>query len=414
MATQRLYYDDSYMRNFDARLEECVSAGPLATPSGTVPVWEVVLDRTAFYPTSGGQPNDLGKIGDARVLDVQDEGDEVVHVVDQELERGAVHGCIDWERRFDHMQQHTGQHLLSAVFQERYGLPTVSFHLGGDLSTIDLRGPEPTADMLQGAQKAANAIVFEDRPVSVRYGTAAQFAEQGVRKEVDRAGILRGIEIERADLQPCGGTHVRSTGHIGLILLRRCTKMRQDWRVEFVCGARSARVATNDFHTLRTVGERLSCAPEESVAAINKMAAERDAQFKSLRAALQELAEARAKLMIGGNRALTNGRRVIAEVLQDENPELLLLLATELAKSEGTVAMLVHAPTGQLVFAQHPSAGTDLASLLKTVLAMVPGKGGGTRDFVRAKLAEPVRSAEALETAKSLVTGAKQQSLEAH
>ena len=414
MATQRLYYDDSYMRSFDARLEECVSAGPVGTPSGTVPVWEVVLDRTAFYPTSGGQPNDQGKIAEARVLDVRDEGDEIVHIVDQELAPGAVHGCIDWERRFDHMQQHSGQHLLSAVFQERYGLPTVSFHLGSDLCTIDLRGPEPTADVLRGAQKAANAIVFEDRPVNVRYGTAAQFAEQGVRKEVDREGILRGIEIERADLQPCGGTHVRSTGHIGLILLRRCTKMRQDWRVEFVCGARSARVATNDFHVLRTVGERLSCSPEESVAAVNKMAAERDAQFKSLRAALQELAEARAKLMIGGNRAGTNGQRVIAEVLEDENPELLLLLATELAKSEGTAAMLVHAPTGQLVFAQHPSTGNDLASLLKTVLATVPGKGGGTRDFVRAKLAEPVRSAEALETAKNLVIGTKQHSLERH
>jgi alanyl-tRNA synthetase len=405
MATQRLYYDDSYLRNFDARLEECVSAGPLATASGTVAVWEVVLDCTAFYPTSGGQPNDFGKIGDARVLDVRDEGDEIVHIVDQELERGAVHGCIDWERRFDHMQQHTGQHLLSAVFQERYGLPTVSFHLGSDLCTIDLRGPEPTADILQGAQKAANAIVFEDRPVNVRYGTAAQFAEQGVRKEVDREGILRGIEIERADLQPCGGTHLRSTGHIGLILLRRCTRMRQDWRVEFVCGARSARLATNDFHILRTIGERLSCAPEETVAAINKMAAERDVQFKNLRAALQELAEARAKLMIGGSGAETNGRRVIAQVLQEENPELLLLLATEVAKSEGTVAMLVHGPTGQLVLAQHPSAGSDLASLLKSVLATVPGKGGGTRDFVRAKLSEPGRSAEALETARALLTG---------
>jgi alanyl-tRNA synthetase len=404
MATQRLYYDDSYLRNFDARLEECVSAGPLATASGTVAAWEVVLDRTAFYPTSGGQPNDYGKIGDARVLDVRDEGDEIVHIVDQELARGAVHGCVDWERRFDHMQQHTGQHLLSAVFQERYGLPTVSFHLGGDLCTIDLRGPEPTADILQGAQKSANVIVFEDRPVNVRYGTAAQFAEQGVRKEVDRQGILRGIEIEQADLQPCGGTHVRSTGHIGLILLRRCTKMRQDWRVEFVCGARAARLATNDFHILRTIGERLSCAPEESVAAINKMAAERDAQFKTLRAALQELAEARAKLMIGGSGAETNGRRVIAEVLQDESPELLLLLATELAKSEGTVALLVHGPTGQLVLAQHPSAGNDLASLLKTVLGAIPGKGGGTRDFVRAKLAEPARSAEALETARASLT----------
>ena len=199
MATHRLYYDDSFLRNFTARVLSCSPAEPMPTEFGPKPSWEVLLDRTAFYPTSGGQPNDLGKLGDAKVLDVRDDGEDIAHVVDEELSPGLVDGCVDWGRRFDHMQQHTGQHLLSAVFQERFGLPTVSFHLGGELCTIDLHGPEPSPDALQGAQRAANAVIFEDRPVNVRYGTSDQLAQRGVRKELDREGILRAIEIEAAD-----------------------------------------------------------------------------------------------------------------------------------------------------------------------------------------------------------------------
>jgi len=144
MATHRLYYDDSYVRNFEAEVRGCVPAEPVATDSGTRPAWAVLLDQTAFYPSSGGQPNDLGKLGEANILDVRDDGEEILHIVDRELTPGQVQGCLLWSRRFDHMQQHTGQHLLSAMFQERYGLPTVSFHLGGDLCTIDLRGAEPS------------------------------------------------------------------------------------------------------------------------------------------------------------------------------------------------------------------------------------------------------------------------------
>jgi len=403
MATHRLYYDDSYLQEFDARLLRCIAAEPLQTASGTVGVWEVVLEQSAFYPNSGGQPNDLGSIAGAKVLDVRDAGEEIAHIVDRQLAEGNVHGSIDWARRFDHMQQHTGQHLLSAVFHERYGLPTVSFHLGEELCTIDLRGPEPTAEVLEGAQRAANEIVFQDRAVNVRYGTLEELSAQGVRKEVEREGILRAIEIESADLQPCGGTHVKSTGQIGLILVRRCTKIRQDWRVEFACGGRASRFAGNDFQLLRRIGEHLSCAPEQAVAAIDNAAAERDANFKGLRVALQQLAEARARLAIAENPIAASGSRIIAQLLSEENPELLLFLATELAKNEHTVALVVHGGTGQMVFAQHASAGENLQGLLRALLAVVPGKGGGTQDFVRAKLADPARAAEALEKVRSLL-----------
>src|SRR5229473_3766616 len=246
MATRRLYYDDSYQREFSAQVLSCEPE-----MHGAVAAWAAVLDCTALYPTSGGQPHDLGKIGDANVVDVRDAEDGIIHMVDQAVELGEAKCCINWPRRFDHMQQHTGQHLLSAMFQERFGLPTLSFHLGAEICTVDLRGPEPSEEILEGAERAANQIIFENRPVNVRYGTADQLSRLGVRKEVDREGILRAIEIEAADLQPCGGTHVKSTGQIGVVLVRRCAKVRQDWRVEFICGGRAESVARHDFQLLR-------------------------------------------------------------------------------------------------------------------------------------------------------------------
>src|SRR6202162_2936677 len=271
MATHRRYYDDSFEREVEATVVSCEP-----TVHEAAPAWEVVLDSSGFYPTSGGQPHDVGRLGEANVLDVRDEDEEIVHIVDRELEPGAVKGCIDWGRRLDHMQQHTGQHLLSAMFQERFGRPTVSFHLGTEVCTIDLRGPEPSEEILEGAERAANQAIFEDRPVNVRYGTADQLSQLGVRKEVDREGILRAIEIESADLQPCGGTHVKSTGQIGIVLVRRCSKVRQDWRVEFVCGGRAERIARHDFQLLLQTAVELSCAPEEIVSAASRALAERD------------------------------------------------------------------------------------------------------------------------------------------
>jgi alanyl-tRNA synthetase len=316
-----------------------------------------------------------------------------------------VEAVVDWSRRFDHMQQHTGQHLLSGMFQERFGLPTVSFHLGADLCTIDLRGPEPSIDILQGAQRAANAVVFQDRPVTVRYGTAEQLAEIGVRKEVHRQGLLRAIEIESADLQPCGGTHVKSTGQIGLILVRGCTRVRQDWRVEFICGARAERLASADFQLVQSLGKRLSSAPEDLVAAVEKSLTGREAHYKDLQEALQELAKARAALLVSSAVISARGARIVAETLRDTHPDLLLPLATELAKHEDTVAVLVLEESGQLVLARHPSAQEDLSLLLKEVFAAYKGKGGGTSTFVRAKLLAARDSAPAVALARKLLLG---------
>lgn len=394
--TRRLYYDDAFLKDFTARVVHCETLPPDMSLGITGTAWGLILDATAFYPTSGGQPNDLGKIGDANVLDVRDEGEEILHVVDARPADPEVTCCIHWPRRFDHMQQHTGQHLLSAMFQERFGLPTVSFHLGAEVSTIDLRGAEPTPEILEGAERAANQIVFEDRPVTVRYGTAKELSQMGVRKEVERSGVLRAIEIEAADLQPCGGTHVRSTGQIGLVLVRGCTKIRQDWRVEFVCGGRAEKAARRDFQLLRQAAEKLSCAVEDVPGATSRAMAERDAQFKNYHALLERLAQAEAALALQSVPANRKRLRIVTRVFEDMPSEYLSFFATALVNSEKAVALLATKEEGHLVFAQHPSASQDMSALLKGAFEKVGGKGGGTRDFARGKLTDPSQVESAL------------------
>lgn len=403
MTTQRIYYDDSFQSHFRAQVVSCEPGASLPTATGPQPTWDVVLDRTAFYPTSGGQPHDTGSIADARVVDVRDAGEDIIHVVDKPLSAGAVAACIDWPRRFDHMQQHTGQHLLSAIFQERFGLPTVSFHLGAAISTIDLRGPEPSESILDGAVLAVNGVIFENRRVTIRYGTAEELAAIGVRKKVERAGILRAIQIEGADLQPCGGTHVGHTGQIGLLLLRGVGKIRQDWRVEFVCGGRAARRARTDFKMLGQLAERLEGPPEGALAALERVFSERDTHYKDLRVALARLAQAEAAVALSSTQPLSDGTKVIAMVIEEIHPEYVAMFAAEITKTEKTIALLVRRESGEIVFAQNPSAKRDMPMLLRQLFETIPGKGGGAVNFARGKLADVSQAAHAMETAKSLL-----------
>ena len=222
--TERLYYHDSYLRDFTAHVVAVSSDGATA-----------YLDRTAFYPTSGGQPFDTGFIAGIAVLDVADEGERIAHRLAAPLSARDVDCSIDWKRRFDHMQQHTGQHLVSAVFEELLGLRTVSFHLGQEISTIDLEAASIESRGVRHVESRANQIVCENRPVIVQFEEAAE--ARGLRKPSEREGTLRIVSIEGLDRSACGGTHVHATGEIGAILIRKLEKVRQTMRVEFLCGA---------------------------------------------------------------------------------------------------------------------------------------------------------------------------------
>ncbi|MFZ0933335.1 MAG: alanyl-tRNA editing protein, partial [Bryobacteraceae bacterium] len=243
--TERLYYADSYLRSFRAQVVEAASGG-----------LTVYLDRTAFYPASGGQPCDTGSIAGCAVLDVVDEGDRIAHRLSAPLAAAEADCAIDWDRRFDHMQQHSGQHLLSAVFEELFALHTVSFHLGAESATIDLEGGAVEPRTVLDAERRANAVVFENRLLSVEFEDARVAA--GLRKPSEREGPLRIVSIAGLDRSACGGTHVRATGEIGPVLIRKIEKVRETTRVEFVCGGRAVRRTRADFDSLTAAAQLFS------------------------------------------------------------------------------------------------------------------------------------------------------------
>jgi alanyl-tRNA synthetase len=387
--TERLYYRDSFLREFDARVVSCDQEGER---------WKVVLDRTAFYPTSGGQPHDLGKLNGVPVIEVTDsENEKVVHYTSAALPAGAVHGEIDWARRLNHMQQHTGQHLLSAAFIELFRFPTVSFHLGKEISTIDLEAPAIVARHLEEAERRVNEIIFEDRVVEIRFGTAEELAEVGIRKKVDREGVLRAIEVTGFDRQPCGGTHLERTGQAGLLLIRKLERRRDLWRLEFVCGYRALAAARGDFATLGQTASLLSCGMPEVPVVLAKMAEEKRELHSSVKRMEERLADHEARSLLaavppGG----AGGGRVIARSLDDATPGSLGLIAQRLVSEDGVVALLASRSTGHVVFARSKGFSNDMGAMLRETLTEFGGKGGGTKGFAQGSVPDAAKTDELL------------------
>ena len=384
--TERLYHNDSFLREFEAVV---LSSEP-APAQNSEQRFHVVLDRTAFYPTSGGQPHDTGKLSLATVLDVLERDDgAIVHVTDMPFTPGRTHGAIDWPHRFDHMQQHTGQHLLSAAFIELFNWPTVSFHLGRDVSTIDLPAPAVAPAQLEKVELRANEIISDDRPVAVRLCTADELASLGVRKTVDRDGPIRVLEIENYDLQPCGGTHVARTGQIGALLLRKCEKVKPNWRVEFVCGARAVRAARADQMLLAESARLLSCGQPELPAMLRRALEERQTGHRARQRLVEHLAGVEALLLLATE--LRPGKpgapRVVQRIFDEADPDYLRLLASKLAAESNVQVLLASRSGGHIVFAQSAGLPADMNALLKESLAAA-GKGGGTRDFAQGSVGD--------------------------
>jgi alanyl-tRNA synthetase len=381
--TERLYYRDSFLREFDANVLTCE---PDSQHAGER--WRVVLDRTAFYPTSGGQPHDTGKLGGANVVEVADseDGHSIVHYTSAALDPGHVRGTIDWPRRIDHMQQHTGQHLFSAAFVELFGFSTVSFHLGREVSTIDLEAPSIVPRHLEQAERRTNEIIFEDRVVAVRFGTAEELAEAGIRKKVDREGVLRCVEVEGFDRQPCGGTHLARTGQAGMLLVRKLERRRDEWRLEFVCGFRALAAARGDFATLMQAASLLSCGLPDVPGVITKTLDERRAQHGAAKRLEERLAEFEARALVAQATTATKDRRLVTAVLDDATPAYLGLLAAKIVAQGNVVALLAGRATGHVVFAQAKGGRADLGSLLSETLREFGGKGGGPKDFAQGSI----------------------------
>ena len=375
--TARLYYDSPSTREFDGTIVRTDER------DGCQLVW---LDRTAFYPTSGGQPFDTGTLGSCRVEEVaEDEADAVVHVVapgPHGLLRTAdrVRGVVDWTRRFDHMQNHSGQHVLSAAFARVFDVRTVGFHLGIDVSTIDL-AREMSAAEIHCAETEANRIVWENRPVTIRYASAEEASLLPLRTESSRSGILRLIEIAGFDLSACGGTHVAYTGAIGLIAVSAWERFKGGQRLEFLCGDRALSRLRLLRDSMAASIRSLSVVPAALPSAIERLQNDLKEQKRTISVLQSELARFRADELAHQAEAIGSYNVVLTTVDGDANA--LKVLAAAVVGRSGLIAVLVSTSTQAIVVARSGDVSISAQELLATLLNEFGGRGGGKPDLAQ-------------------------------
>jgi alanyl-tRNA synthetase len=399
--TDRLYYHDSFLYDFEAEVAEIRTD---ARPA-------LILNRSAFYPTSGGQIFDTGTIEAGaetlRVTEVVDAEDgRVVHYLEapvKDLPPGTrVRGQIDAARRRDHMQQHSGQHVLSAAFVRLHNLHTVSFHMADDYCSIDLDTPTLTRGQIETAERLANEIILENRPVDIRFVNREEAGKLGLRKlpATDR-DQLRIIDIHEFDLSACGGTHVNQTGQIGCILLRKVERVRQGWRIEFVAGQRAVATARRDFTTLTDTAGLFSAhiydVPQQARKSLDEVRTLR----KQREQAQEELAVAQAAALLAETPE-SNGRRLVIRTFSERDMNSLKLLAQKLTRLANNVLVLLAStsPQPSVVFAQSAGQPFDMGALMKQAMATLNGRGGGSKDIAQGG----VRTADGLQSALDAAT----------
>jgi alanyl-tRNA synthetase len=369
--TERLYYQDSYLTQFRARVVD-------ASPDRR----RIYLDRTAFYPTSGGQPHDTGQLGGIEVLEVEDEGDRIAHVLGDGLAEIEVDGRIDQERRFDHMQQHTGQHLLSAVLVEMFDAPTVSFHLGAESCTIDVaRALEP--EQLVKAERRANQVVFENRPVGIAFQHSS--GDLGLRKPTERAGEVRIISIQELDRSACGGTHVRATGEIGPILLRKLDRIRGNLRIEFLCGLRAVARSRADFQALSQIARVFSAPLDDTPAMVEAQREKLQEADRTRRRLATALAQAGGRALYSQTAPGGDGLRRVLRRVESLSEESRAEAQSFTAAGPGIFLALVDNPPSALL-AGSKDSGIHAGDVLKRALADAGGRGGGNAALAQGSL----------------------------
>ena len=395
----RLYYAEANLREFDARVIERLTWN--GRPA-------VVLERTAFYPTSGGQPHDTGTLNGVEVVDaVEREADgAVVHVLAGELQGDAVHGEINWVRRFDHMQQHTGQHVLSQAFTTALGADTVGFHLGAEVSTVDLNRAPLSEEQIDRAEALANEVVFDDRPVDARFVDREELAALPLRKPPQVTGPIRIVEVAGFDWSPCGGTHCRRTGEIGVIKVVRVERRGAETRVHFLCGRRALADYRRKNHLVLDLAARFSVGDWELAGAVERLSEEARANRKQAQALQGQLLDYEAVALIAGAETLA-GARVVRRVYADRTVDEIRHLAQRLTAGPGVIALLGLGSTGekaQFVFACSADVPHDMNALLRAACQAVGGGGGGRPNFAQGGGPDGTRAEEALDVAWQQLT----------
>ena len=373
--TERLYYSDSHLIEFDARVVDVTDR---------VSGWTaIVLNRTAFYPTGGGQPSDTGTLNGARVVECMDDGEQgVLHVVQGAApERGAiVHGRVDWSRRLDHMQQHTGQHILSQAFVTLFNAPTRSFRVLDSACEIDIELSNPTTEVIERAVELANNVIWEDRAITIRNVTSEEASELSLRKEPAREGELRLIEIEGFDLTPCGGTHAYRTGEVGMIAVRSWERAKGLTRIEFVAGTRALVDYRKANKSAREVAALFSSGRDDTPRVVAQMVEENKELNRRVRALEEIAAGVEAERLLA---TASNG--VVVQIFDGRDAESLKKLAHALIEHPGTIALLGSRDkdTARLVFARSADAQSDMSLLMREACTMLDGRGGGKPDLAQ-------------------------------
>jgi alanyl-tRNA synthetase len=378
--TLKLYWNDSHLRRFRARIAD------IRLENGDS---LVTLDQTAFYPTGGGQPCDTGWISSVPVIDVNIDDDErISHRMNGKLNLGIgeeVECEINWPRRREMMQQHTGQHVLSQAFFQLFGAETRGFRINDSISEIDLTleaQPEEIEKAILRAEELANEIIFENREIRLHQVTPAEAEKLPLRKESFITDCIRVIEIEDYDWSPCGGTHARRTGEVGLIVVRGWERAKKMARVRFLCGARALSDYRVANRTADAIAQKFSVGRDEAEASATRLIEER----KRLTHRIRELAELAAKVeaqeMIETAES-TNGSRIVSRVFSERDFEEIKLIAHRLVEREGVIALLAvrESELARLVFARSTDVTADLNTLMKTACEKLGGRGGGKPDF---------------------------------
>ncbi len=395
--TRRDYLDDPYRRQFTATVVTCLERrdGPAA-----------VLAETCFYPEGGGQPADQGQLGPARVLDVQEEADgTIVHYLDRALAPGTHEAVIDWGRRFDHMQQHTGQHLLSRCFEILAGAGTVSFHLGSGEVTIDLDVTDLPPARITEVEELAHRVVFENRSVEAEEISAAEAVALGVTCPPGVDGRVRVVTITDFDRNACGGTHVRATGEIGPVKVRRLERVRGKTRVGFLCGWRGLRDYAWKHEAMREMAALFTTGEHEVPGLVSNLVLGRRSLERRVRDLEVELATYRACALIDEARPVGDrGYRLISHLSAD-GLEATRALVTALVAASGVIALAgcVEDGRARVVAAAAPDVEIDLAPIVRDAANVLFGRGGGKKNWAEAGGEDPARLEAALHRASAQV-----------
>jgi alanyl-tRNA synthetase len=404
-ATERLYYNDSRLLEFDGRVIDLDQR-----EDGAV---AVVLDRTAFYPTGGGQPNDTGTLGEARVIDCIDAEDEgVLHVIQGPTPEigDTVHGKIDWLRRLDHLQQHTGQHLLSAAFVKLFAAPTKSFRVLEHECEIDVELDDPTNERIEQAVDLANQIIWESRSIQIRSVMSDEAASLPLRKEPARAGELRVIEVNDFDLTPCGGTHARSTGEVGVIAVRSWERAKGLTRIQFMAGMRVLRDYRKANKTAVDVAALFSAGRDDSPALVAKLIDEKKNLSRRVRELDQIACRVEADEMLrqasladrGSSPTVSEGSpTIVTKIFDDRDADSLKHLALAIVTHANVIALLGlrDGDTARLIFARSADAPGDMNALMRAACETIDGRGGGKSDLAQGGGKNSAALEEALQAA---------------